>query len=146
MENYGPAPTSLCAPWNRTLLMKKTSSSDFPFHQGHIKWPVELWKMTSLLNYVRNWFGSMVQPSDFSYRGPLLMVNSTVAFPNKNCCPGFGHAGGRGRSMGWILCVSAPWCPKSSRKPQTFCSYGHLLVITGYKWDYTCYKCCYKYL
>ena len=24
--------------------------------------------------------------------------------------------------------------------------YGHLLVITGYKWDYTCYKWGYKYL
>ena len=23
-------------------------------------------------------------------------------------------------------------------------SYGHLLVITGYKWDYTCYKWDYK--
>ena len=22
----------------------------------------------------------------------------------------------------------------------TYHSYGHLLVITGYKWDYTCYK------
>jgi len=26
------------------------------------------------------------------------------------------------------------------------CSYGHLLVITGYKWDYTVYKWGYKYL
>jgi hypothetical protein len=26
------------------------------------------------------------------------------------------------------------------------CSYGHLLVITGYKWDYTFYKWSYKYL
>ena len=25
-------------------------------------------------------------------------------------------------------------------------SYGHLLVITGYKWDYTFYKWGYKYL
>ena len=25
-------------------------------------------------------------------------------------------------------------------------SYGHLLVITGYKWDYTIYKWGYKYL
>ena len=25
-------------------------------------------------------------------------------------------------------------------------SYGRLLVITGYKWDYTCYKWGYKYL
>ena len=25
-------------------------------------------------------------------------------------------------------------------------SYGHLLVITGYKWDYTFYKWSYKYL
>ena len=25
-------------------------------------------------------------------------------------------------------------------------SYGHLLVITGYKWDYTFYKLGYKYL
>ena len=50
--------------------------------------------MTSLLNYVRNWFGSVVQPSDFSYILPLLMVNSTVAFPNNKCCPGVGHAGG----------------------------------------------------
>ena len=25
-------------------------------------------------------------------------------------------------------------------------SYGHLLVITGYNWDYTCYKWGYKYL
>ena len=25
-------------------------------------------------------------------------------------------------------------------------SYGHLLVITGYKWDYTVYKWDYKYL
>ena len=25
-------------------------------------------------------------------------------------------------------------------------SYGHLPVITGYKWDYTCYKWGYKYL
>ena len=25
-------------------------------------------------------------------------------------------------------------------------SYGHLLVITGYKWAYTFYKWCYKYL
>ena len=25
-------------------------------------------------------------------------------------------------------------------------SYGHVLVITGYKWDYTIYKCGYKYL
>ena len=27
-----------------------------------------------------------------------------------------------------------------------FHSYGHLLVITGYKWDYTIYKWGYKYL
>ena len=26
------------------------------------------------------------------------------------------------------------------------CSYGHLPVITGYKWDYTFYKWGYKYL
>ena len=25
-------------------------------------------------------------------------------------------------------------------------SYGHVLVITGYKWDYTIYKWDYKYL
>ena len=30
---------------------------------------------------------------------------------------------------------------------KTYChSYGHLLVITGYKWDYTFHKWGYKYL
>ena len=36
------------------------------------------------------------------------------------------------------------------RNPNVPCieyySYGHLLVITGYKWDYTFYKWSYKYL
>ena len=31
-------------------------------------------------------------------------------------------------------------------KKKSFYSYGHLLVITGYKWDYTFYKWGYKYL
>ena len=33
--------------------------------------------------------------------------------------------------------------PRFSSAPY---SYGHLLVITGYKWDYTIYKWGYKYL
>ena len=35
------------------------------------------------------------------------------------------------------LCQLSDWA---------LCSYGHLLVITGYKWDYTFYKWSYKYL
>ena len=31
-------------------------------------------------------------------------------------------------------------------KTRGFCSYGHLSVITGYKWDYIFYKWGYKYL
>ena len=29
---------------------------------------------------------------------------------------------------------------------EAYYRYGHLLVITGYKWDYTFYKWGYKYL
>ena len=39
----------------------------------------------------------------------------------------------------WCIMVNSP----NEAQPH---SYGHLLVITGYKWDYTFYKWGYKYL
>ena len=56
---------------------------------------------------------------------------------------------------GWphVSCVSAQVSEIASAQvracPEYICSfysYGHLLVITGYKWDYTYYKWGYKYL
>jgi hypothetical protein len=39
-----------------------------------------------------------------------------------------------------------PTCKKTIANVKRRYSYGHLLVITGYKWDYTFYKWGYKYL
>ena len=69
-------------------------------------------------------------------------------------------------SLGDIYCLSLRWRKKRSfyhrkftswmltlrkkstvqNQPKIPYSYGHLLVITGYKWDYTFYKWGYKYL
>ena len=45
------------------------------------------------------------------------------------------------------LVRSGSWCSEMGIiYGYTLCSYGHLPVISGYKWDYTFYKWGYKYL
>ena len=62
-----------------------------------------------------------------------------------------------GRLLAWDPCLFfQPSVPCHHSKPEEKhgthifdkenCSYRHLLVITGYKWDYTFHKWGYKYL
>ena len=67
----------------------------------------------------------------------LTMVSGT--FPFFGGLEGH-QAGGSGDALRSVLV----WCPGAPEMAISHfgrcCSYGHLLVITGYNWDYTFYK------
>ena len=92
------------------------------------------------------WFMSMIVYCINSLDGPVICGNfhGTMATSLTNqglqmtVCAWFANS--------WDSCWIANYDNLPRMEWHIRYSYGHLLVITGYKWDYTIYKWGYKYL
>ena len=94
-------------------------------------------KLTTKVIFVPPCFMMEKRQNFTRYLLNLTMVSGT--FPFFGGLEGH-QAGGSGDALRSVLV----WCPGAPEMAISHfgrcCSYGHLLVITGYNWDYTFYK------